>query len=100
MKKMVLMLAMLATLVGLAFSYSKTVITYYNCGEHIKSSKSLATDYYNEDGKTETKTSSTKCPTCEAQKKAEEEKRQRENVCNVLKGADYEAYSRTPECNP
>lgn len=94
-KRLVVALALLATVVGMVFAYSKTVITYYKCGKHIKSSSPVTTSYYNEDGKTEYKTSSTECPTCKAEKLLAEEQRKRENACNVLKGASPDRYNAT-----
>ena len=88
-KRLIVVLAVLATVVGMAFAEGKITYTYTDC-PHKTFVKTSGNNGY--------QTLKGKCPKC--QKDDEDKlKRERENVCNVLKGADYDAYVRTPECN-
>ena len=88
MKKLVLVLAMMTALVGVAVAGTITY-HYKDCGHNRTANTNGNDGYQRLPGK---------CPSCQ-KKQEEESKRKTENVCNVLKGADYDAYSRTPDCN-
>lgn len=107
MKKMMVALVVLAAAIGMASAdsksadskstYFKTVVTYYNCGRHQRDTQKVTTNNEKENGTIDRKILSTECPTCKAEKEAAEAKRNQENACNVLMGANKEAYNAAKE---
>jgi len=93
MKKMFLVLAVLLTVVGVAFAtdYTYTEITRYRCGQHQKSARTVKTSDSRKNGKSVYVTDySADCPSCEALKKSEQNT---QDVCNVLRGTSSEIYN-------
>ena len=100
-KRLIVVLAVLATVVGMAFAYTYkyTLVTNYECGHEASRTTETTTDP-NMSGKTLVSPTKKrgKCETCKLQDEIAKQKRATENVCNVLKGSDYDTWSKTSDC--